>query len=712
MIKYEESSNAPNINCRNTGIAIPSLESSLNASARHFDAVNCTNLKHQSQQSSNESNSESLANIESVLWFHFNNMLQSENISSIIESTRIFNEKIDHVLSMVYKNYSEIINDSNRSLSPHDTKYNNYILNNAMAAVVIDQGIILRQNITEFFQMLAQELILVPNANQKADGTANRENGKQESIINENDSETSAAFTASNVSTSDESETKEELEGVELASSINLNQNKHLMHTELVPINHVNSNHVAISNNSSINRRLMLNSISKLFKNKRKVIAKSNQLKQMMKQMIKLADKEKMTNNTNVNRDLNQNGNDNQCDDDDKIFLFDADITNRQQANGIDYDEDEGYIHDSDINTNTDDTQRLLVGLSSSSRSRPNFLDFNLSTHSKKVFTFGNENQEINSNSTHKIMLHNHTKRINSNECQATESNNENMQLESNVNDLNNFNKLILNELNDMEKMNSCLSHSITSSSIISNDVRQMLMKNSASSLTISKSLNLNGNLNMDGSCPLASEEQSCMSTPNQSKLSPSIDSLYKQNTQVNVSSSPLLRPNTLNLSNELNAAKNNISIKIVSPSINTPILDMAPEIRIECDQNDINNGYFDQEQTASRSPSFLGYITSASSMAVTPCDLSATQSGSNTLSTKGSKSNNNNNLSAKLKSKPNLPPLFLLPPSTSNNGIRSLSVSSNNLSVHKDFNSSSLGLNLHPSVSFTYQSLKTFFYV
>ena len=90
------------------------------------------------------------------------------------------------------------------------------------------------------------------------------------------------------------------------------------------------------------------------------------------------------------------------------------------------------------------------------------------------------------------------------------------------------FSDLIINELRDLEKKN-ILSHSLTSSSI-SYDAMQNFLTKSPSSLTINKTLC--STTTNDDTCPLASEEQSCMSTPNLTKLSPSIDSIYKQQQQ------------------------------------------------------------------------------------------------------------------------------------------------------------------------------------
>ena len=61
-----------------------------------------------------------------------------------------------------------------------------------------------------------------------------------------------------------------------------------------------------VSCNSSINRRLMLNSISTLFRHRRKIMTRANSLKKSIKQVLQLADKKNtwnsMVNNANPNK--------------------------------------------------------------------------------------------------------------------------------------------------------------------------------------------------------------------------------------------------------------------------------------------------------------------------------------------------------------------------------------------------------------------------
>jgi hypothetical protein len=273
-----------------------------------------------------------------------------------------------------------------------------------------------------------------------------------------------------------------------------------------------------------------------------------------------------------------------------------------------------------------------------------------------------------------------------------------------------NFSDLIINELKDLEKKH-ILTHSLTSSSI-SNDLAHHFLAKSPSTLTINKTLSTNTN---DGdTCPLASEEQSCMSTPNLTKLSPSIDSIYKQQqselntqkiqqqqkqqqTQVNAT---LFRPNQLDLIVKNYTNQNNstqVLIKVQSPSNHDPSpsilgiqqnikaeqncnFDFAPHITIQCENDDarsLSNYESDFNRLDnSRSPSFLGYMTSASSVAITH---SSTNNEIDSIIS-------NNNYNSK-KQKGALPPLLLPPPShgSQRNKISfNSSSSSNNLSSHK----------------------------
>ncbi len=58
--------------------------------------------------------------------------------------------------------------------------------------------------------------------------------------------------------------------------------------------------------NSSINRRQMLNSISKLFRHRRKIMARANSLKKSIKQILQLADKS-TTLNSMISQSLTSN---------------------------------------------------------------------------------------------------------------------------------------------------------------------------------------------------------------------------------------------------------------------------------------------------------------------------------------------------------------------------------------------------------------------
>lgn len=82
--------------------------------------------------------------------------------------------------------------------------------------------------------------------------------------------------------------------------------------------------------------------------------------------------------------------------------------------------------------------------------------------------------------------------------------------------------------------------------------------KNNVPNSSSSLSINRHGLMRYESACPLASEEQSCMSSPNASKLSRSIDSLCKNFDSLNRSS--------------IHTCSHNVSIRILSPS-NEPSL-------------------------------------------------------------------------------------------------------------------------------------------
>lgn len=254
---------------------------------------------------------------------------------------------------------------------------------------------------------------------------------------------------------------------------------------------------------------------------------------------------------------------------------------------------------------------------------------------------------------------------------------------------LSNLNKKINDLLINGEFERQNLIHSYTNSSI--NKECQDLVSKSPSNLTINKCLNnyfYNGLLT-DSACPLASEEQSCMSTPNTSKLSPSIDSIYKQSTlsQMNI---PLTRPNQLNLG-EKKVKNDKVSIKILSPS-NEPSLhsfvsdndikqangDGAPEIKIDLDSENVSEAEIKSKGSFKRPKLFL-----APDSGLSVCNED--------------KSDN------KIRTK-QPPPLFLLPSSASSahlqtNSYNSVnlnsSLSSNNLSTTYHEFGSTLGIKI-----------------
>ena len=165
----------------------------------------------------------------------------------------------------------------------------------------------------------------------------------------------------------------------------------------------------------------------------------------------------------------------------------------------------------------------------------------------------------------------------------------------------------------------------------------------------------------------------------------------------------PLFRPNQLDLlvKNYSQNSINQVLIKVQSPSNHEPSpsvlvkpphqiniaeskfnnFDFAPHITIQCENDDarsLSNYESDfNRMENSRSPSFLGYLTSTSSVAITPSstnnEIEAIVSNSKYGSTK--------------KQNRGLPPLLLPPPLhvTQRNKISfNSSSSSNNLSSHK----------------------------
>lgn len=580
--------------------------------------------------------------------------------------------------------------------------------------------------------------------------------------------------------------------------------------------------------NSSINRRLMLNSISKLFRHRRKIMTRANGLKKLIKQLIKLADKDKTNDNPNPTDDnciengLNyppkspattvhnitssSNSNNTMPTTTNTTNSLDANITNGLFNNHDEDFEDEGYIqydnYEFDLNEDTnqdnllaksydaDNLNSSLFGkqhnknslkinlisnsidydtksasLQVSRNVRPNTLNISTNSISQSLSSnkLTNTDKKSSSDMTTQIQIEhvkekleklnhqiNHHDNSNSDICandkresadkldtessqqidnsNNADNNNNNFANNENKGSSGNLNDSIINELSVLER--NRLSYSITSSSI-SNETQHLLAK-SPSGLTINKSLCLNGTNGTNDQCPLASEEQSCMSTPNTAKFSPSIDSIYKQNitNQLMLNQPQLSRPNKLNLieKNYSSSSIHKVSITVQSPSIHEQSLNASsycllnknengrvdarngseskPHITLQCENDDARSINYDTDSNHmdnSRSPSFLGYITSASSAAITP--VAATKEKHFNLSASLNESSNSlrvNKTNSKAK-KQTPPPLFLLPPSPSpypNRNNFNSSSSSNNLSARlNEFSfGSSLGIPASPS--------------
>ena len=161
-------STSNNIHTTVTGGAIPQNES---------DSILLQKL------SKEESN---LAKLEDSLWYHLNNMLQNENITSVIESSIKFNDTLNELLISVYGMYSENAATTNSSFVDEELRTKS----SAMTTVVAEQCISLKYFLDEFFSLLKSELRPKVSRIRKVF----------------KDSETSAAFTEESPSSSDSDE--------------------------------------------------------------------------------------------------------------------------------------------------------------------------------------------------------------------------------------------------------------------------------------------------------------------------------------------------------------------------------------------------------------------------------------------------------------------------------------------------------------------------
>ena len=298
-----------------------------------------------------------------------------------------------------------------------------------------------------------------------------------------------------------------------------------------------------------------------------------------------------------------------------------------------------------------------------------------------------------------------------------------------------NLNELALNDSCKADNLLP-LSNSFTSGTM--NEVRELMGK-SMSSLNINKNL-CNNNLcksqhACDNTCPLASEEQSCMSTPNATKSSLSIDSIYKQNMVINdtlLMNSPISRPNKLSLiennyndlffkRNLVNSNRNlgefvqntskalhDANMKNLFTNTNSEANDSMPRIQITdtCDNNHqeirFNLESDSNNMQSSRSPSIMGYLTSASSLAITPTSMDRDNLN---LSSNCLGPNRNANSSGKSRLKLTPPPLYLLPPSVSSSAIKT---NSQNLNLNSSSSSNNLSSRLN---EFNFLS-ESFYYI
>jgi hypothetical protein len=363
IMTYDSNNNITTpITCNNSAIpANPTIATSMTASTNNI-SKSSNNLNANSTIPQLESDSSSfqklpvdeeknkilnLSKLEDLIYYHLNNMLQNENISSVIESSIKFNDTLNELLIKVYSLYSEIsIHNPLYELTIGSQQFNEEEIRkmNAMTAVVSEQCISLKYFLDDFFLLLKNELKPKLNRIKKV----------------YKDSETSAAFSDESTSSSETDENddfknekyindnessplifreeSDELKKASLNTSPKLGLT--LNYTNLCKSNlsltnrsstsmgaSIITNAVSSANtltpqdskltacfnnqntnaginvrsgscNSSIQRRQGLNSISRLFRHRRKVINRSNHLKALIKQIVKLADKKIVLNKT------------------------------------------------------------------------------------------------------------------------------------------------------------------------------------------------------------------------------------------------------------------------------------------------------------------------------------------------------------------------------------------------------------------------------
>jgi hypothetical protein len=167
-----------------------------------------------------ENHIESYAKLEESICQNLNNMLQNESINNVIDSTMVFNEKINELFYKVYQSYNSesMLNGhentfrfSEDNLSHGMNGMKPYIVCSdedednrkqcAMAAVINGQCGNLKCKLDDFFVLLKNELRATSASVQSGSMNRTRKNAT--------DSETSAAFTATTSSTESDNDQEE-----------------------------------------------------------------------------------------------------------------------------------------------------------------------------------------------------------------------------------------------------------------------------------------------------------------------------------------------------------------------------------------------------------------------------------------------------------------------------------------------------------------------
>lgn len=671
--------------------------------------------------------------LKEYIWYHLNNLLQNENADILIESSQILNSKLNELLMRVNECNNILLSESLKATksNQHGKAGSQYMLN-VTSSLISDRCVALKQKLNEFFIVLKNELktnresiSVIDSTNQSA-SLNHLETNSAEISLNNHDIPDELLYSPSSSSSSSSSSCASPMSDTSYESCHDSKLNSDFVASSNNLSTQVNcrasSNNLKISDpaseksesnknictnenssgNNSIKRRIMLNSISKLYKHRRRVMTRANSLKKSIKQLIKLADFKSFDTNQNSNNMSSHEIriNINEC-------KSTSDISNLHTINYYDYEDDDVYENNSNTNnwikkTSTTNDITIMNNQTSGRSQRPNSLnivshnktqeaEFNFTTNKKSSFLAEDLNENFKSLSFNRprsvANLTNSNIVINDQKKAITTNG-------------------ILPNHAETASSNSIKCKDDSSNSGTFNDSNSLLGK-SPSILTINRTL---AGIN---DVPLASEEQSCMSTPNTTNLSLSIDSIYKQQQQLtqpkngivncnNTKQSLLSRPNQLDLIDKhTSIASKTLATKTTSNDTN----DGAPKIRITSTCDDSVEFNYESDCVRldpSRSPSYLGYITSTSSLSITP-NSAYDLNGLNKTPAPSEDTTTNSKYSPKTKQKHIPAPLFLLPPSSSSLGIKNSSPNLNSSSSSNNLSSrmnefKHLGVPLSPS--------------